>query len=542
MLGALFRVGASAAARGLGLAARAAAPALARVGSVAARGSTALARGTGAATRVATAAARPTSLLSRAAAGVRALARNPVAIGTGLALGIGAPVYDAISTAERNRKQDESDRALAAAIEEGKRENERIEEENRIANEKTQNDNEKAIADANAATEEQLKSVETMNQFVTDMMADYEDWKAAQAAATEENLLNLLTGTVAPPPPAEVAPPPPPPRPTAVAPPPPVYTAPPVYTPPPVYVAPPPPPPVYVEPTRSRRRGGFSRMLPSQSSIQEILELARYSMPSAPAPGIPRFGMPPVGPGFSMPRAPAPGIPVFRPPPNFFQPKPPPTTGRPPRTPAPPLKPKPGAKKGGRSILLPPVYMPPRDVVMKPAHESPITAYTLLTSLPPITYTNGRPSRAEGLQIVSSAQNLKMEREGRKLQPGMVVEHKLSNGARYYTDHLGRSVDMTGATFEHGFAKPALPPPAPRPPPIPTQPGPRCGHGFIPRPVPRPPPIVLPPAPRPPPIHIRPAPRPVGTKNSSVKPAGKKGGRALPRGAESEILNLLNGM
>jgi len=216
-------------------------------------------------------AARPTSLLGRAAAAtantIRRVAANPYAQGLGLALGIGAPVYDAISTAERNKQQAASDAALAAAMAEAKTENERIEAQNKTDNEKIKKDNEAAIAAANAAIADQVASADAMNAAVEGMLADYEAWKLTQGAASENDILSILNGTgstvapsvsVAPPvqvtPTISAAPPP-------VAPPP-VYTPPPVYVPPPVYTAPPPAPPVTTTPTPVRRRGGLSIRAP----------------------------------------------------------------------------------------------------------------------------------------------------------------------------------------------------------------------------------------------------------------------------------------
>jgi len=196
---------------------------------------------------------------SNALAGIRAapgiMYRNPINTALTTA-GIGATVYDVVSTNQRNAAQDAQDAAVAAELEKAKADAAADELDFQLDKDKNDKENERLKKEAQAAIDRQNEAARLMEEATRQFLADQallRNQGASTGATTEQDILSLLGDPYVPPPssnriydPPLVYDPPPPSTP--------VYVPPPPST--PVYVPPPVVPPPTTQPGRGRRRGG----------------------------------------------------------------------------------------------------------------------------------------------------------------------------------------------------------------------------------------------------------------------------------------------
>ena len=195
---------------------------------------------------------------SNALAGIRAapgiMYRNPINTALTTA-GIGATVYDVVSTNQRNAAQDAQDAAVAAELEKAKADAAADELDFLADKERNDKENERLKKEAQAAIDRQNEAARLMEEATRQFLADQallRNQGASTGATTEQDILSLLGDPYVPPPssnriydPPLVYDPPPPSTP--------VYVPPPPST--PVYVPPPVVPPPTTQPGRGRRRG-----------------------------------------------------------------------------------------------------------------------------------------------------------------------------------------------------------------------------------------------------------------------------------------------
>jgi len=165
------------------------------VGTAASKAAAAAARGTSAAASRAAAAVRAAP--GQAIRGIRNLPgwvrANPIsALGVGLS--VGAPVYDAISTRQRELQNEAADRAAAEL--QAKYEAKAAKDEADYLIEKGINDkkNQDALDAANDAIDRQNAAVTALENEILRQKASYDAWLAAQEGASEEAIRNILNG------------------------------------------------------------------------------------------------------------------------------------------------------------------------------------------------------------------------------------------------------------------------------------------------------------------------------------------------------------
>jgi hypothetical protein len=145
------------------------------------------------------AAARPTTVLGRTAAqaatAIRAVVKNPAVQLAGLGLTIGAPIYDVLTTKNREEQNAAADALVNAAVAKAQAEAAADKAQMDLDNAKTKKDNDDAIKAANDATAEQLAAAAKMNKAIEDMQKDYEKWKSGSMGSSTADILNVLNGT-----------------------------------------------------------------------------------------------------------------------------------------------------------------------------------------------------------------------------------------------------------------------------------------------------------------------------------------------------------
>jgi len=145
------------------------------------------------------AAARPTTFVGRTAANaanaIRAVVKNPAVQLAGVGLTIGAPIYDVLSTKNREAQNAAADALVNAAVAKAQAEAAADKAQMDLDNAKTKKDNDAAIKAANDATAEQLAAAAKMNKAIEDMQKDYEKWKNGSMGSSTADILNVLNGT-----------------------------------------------------------------------------------------------------------------------------------------------------------------------------------------------------------------------------------------------------------------------------------------------------------------------------------------------------------
>ena len=145
------------------------------------------------------AAARPTTVLGRTAAqaatAIRAAVKNPAVQLAGLGLTIGAPIYDVLTTKNREEQNAASDALVNAAVAKAQAEAAAEKAQMELDNAKTKRDNDAAMKAANEAIADQKAAAERMNKAIEDMQKDYEMWKSGSMGSSTADILNVLNGT-----------------------------------------------------------------------------------------------------------------------------------------------------------------------------------------------------------------------------------------------------------------------------------------------------------------------------------------------------------